>query len=567
MKNISLTKGQDGFYVAVLDMPGRPVNVFSEDMMADLAAVIDQVSADCAAGDAPKGLILTSGKSTFVAGADLGMIQDFGAMRFRADWQQMRDRFSYLGKLFRRLEKLPVPVVSAINGLALGGGLELAMASHGRVAIDGPQVQLGLPEIILGLLPGAGGTQRAPRLVGLSKGLQMLLIGAPLSPVEGLEAGLVHKLSSADDLIDTAKQLAVELGAGAPWDKAEYQQDAEDLAFLGENFNKWALEQCGIDANTAALYPAYNAILKCVGDGFSLDIDAGSDVEWDVFVDLMSHPIASNMVTTCFLSKTAATKLSMAALPKAETPASYATVGGLELHEKTFRKVAKTGVDDAAITVGPVGASADLLVRNLLEANDASGATPELRVVGELKRNEAFELYRGESEQAGAAALALVLKSGKPVVVTDSAVSVNGVLLDACARLGKDGDSAALLRAAVAVGLSDTMISAMGLTPQSDVAWGEEDQAAGIDLLAQLSLTGFEFAKSALSGDEARDVAMLAGTDLLSVYGVGFPKWTGGPLSCLTMFQRGELTSSSVDTSAADLAFKGPLGYQVAKVA
>src|SRR5690606_12568284 len=108
----------------------------------------------------PRGLIISSGKSSFVAGADLGMIQDFGAMRFRADWQQMRDRYSHLGKLFRRLEQLPLPVVAAVNGLALGGGLELAMACHARVCVDAPHAQLGLPEILLGLLPGAGGTQR-----------------------------------------------------------------------------------------------------------------------------------------------------------------------------------------------------------------------------------------------------------------------------------------------------------------------------------------------------------------------------------------------------------------------
>lgn len=566
MKNISLNKDQDGFYVAVLDMPGRPFNVFSEDMMADVSSLIDQVLAECAAGNGPKGLILTSGKSSFVAGADLGMIQDFGAMRFRANWQEMRDRFSYLGKLFRRLEKLPVPVVSAVNGLALGGGLELAMASHGRVAIDGPQVQLGLPEIILGLLPGAGGTQRAPRLVGLTKGLKMLLGGAPLSPAEALECGLIHKTSSAEMLIETAKQLALELGAGAPWDKPGYQQDAEDLQFLGDTFNKWALELCGIDADTAAQYPAYNAILKCVGDGFGLDIDTGSDVEWDVFVDLMSHPVASNMVTTCFLAKTAATKLSMARLPKADTPASYAAVGGLELHEKTFRKVAVVDVAEAAIKVGPVGAEdAALCLRDLLTDNAESGAKPELRVVGDLKKNEVLELYSGSDQQAAASALALVLAAGKPVVVSESAISVNGLLLSACKKVASGKDQAALLRAAVAVGLGSVMIDAMGLAKKGEVVWDEADKAAGTDLLAQLSLEVYRFAEARLSGDEGRDVAMLAGIDLLSVYGVGFPKWTGGPLSCLTMFQRGELSSAAIELGGVEFVFKGALGYQVAK--
>ncbi|AKH69064.1 enoyl-CoA hydratase/carnithine racemase [Spongiibacter sp. IMCC21906] len=566
MKNITIKTEADGFIVAVLDMPGRPFNVFSEDMMADLETLIEQVLTDCNAGNAPKGLVLTSGKSSFVAGADLGMIQDFGAMRFTANWQQMRDRYSNLGKLFRRLETLPVPVVAAVNGLALGGGFELAMACHGRVCVDAPHAQLGLPEVVLGLLPGAGGTQRLPRYIGLAPGLEMLLGGASLSPSAALERGVVDKLASQEDLISSAISLAGEISAGARWDKEGFELDSDDLAKIGDGFNDWALALCGIDKNTADLYPAIPAILKCVGDGFAKDIDAGSDVEWDVFVDLMSDPVASNMVTTCFLAKTAATKLSLAQLPKVEPVASYAALDGVELNPKVFRKVTQLASGEAELNVGPVGdEAADVFLAAQSASTPASGATPEFRFVGDFTKSEVLELYVGTDLEKAAKAMSLAQTSGKSVVLSRSAESVNKVLLATCGAIAANSDAQALTRAVAAVGLSKQMAEALSVDYAPTLEVQAADKQFGLDILAELSLAVATFAAAALTGDEDKDATLLAGIDLLSVYGTGFPKWSGGPLSCLTMFQRGELSSSKMNIADLEWTFKSPWGYKASK--
>ena len=141
MENIALAIRGDGIGIgiATLDMPGRPFNVFSEQMMDDLELTLER------ACDELRGLVICSGKGSFMAGADLVMIRDFANMRFAADRQAMRDRFSRLGRLFRRIELAPIPIVAAINGLALGGGLELAMACHGRVCVNSDSALLGLP--------------------------------------------------------------------------------------------------------------------------------------------------------------------------------------------------------------------------------------------------------------------------------------------------------------------------------------------------------------------------------------------------------------------------------------
>ena len=132
MENIQLEIDSRGIALAVFDMPGRPFNVFSEAMMADLSSLIDTVESS---GDTIKGLFITSGKSAFVAGADLAMIQDLGAMRFSAHKTEMRQRYSYVDALFSRLGRLRVHVVSAYRGLAVVGGDQVAAAGHERVVL------------------------------------------------------------------------------------------------------------------------------------------------------------------------------------------------------------------------------------------------------------------------------------------------------------------------------------------------------------------------------------------------------------------------------------------------
>jgi enoyl-CoA hydratase/carnithine racemase len=298
MENIGLEIRAGNIGVATLDMPGRPFNVFSEQMMDELELVIEQACGEL------QGLVICSGKNSFVAGADLRMIKDFANMRFEADREAMRNRFSRLGRLFRRIEQAPIPVVAAINGLALGGGLELAMACHGRVCVDSESRLLGLPEILLGLLPGAGGTQRLPRIVGIPQALKMLLGGAPVTPQFALEYGLVDHLVREGDLLERALTLAATIRPEARWDQPDWRLPEVDRALLSSpGWRQYCLTVGGWSGRQHDLYPAVASIIDCVGRGAELSLDEGCDVEWDIFVELMSDPVAANMVVTGFLNK------------------------------------------------------------------------------------------------------------------------------------------------------------------------------------------------------------------------------------------------------------------------
>lgn len=569
MKNIAVTADSSGVMVATLDMPGRPFNVFSEAMMADLAALIELIEKAVAAGQPPAGLVITSGKSSFVAGADLAMIQDFGAMRFSATWQEMRDRYSYLGKLFRRLEKLPVPTVAAVNGLALGGGLELAMACHGRVCIDAPYVQLGLPEVLLGLLPGAGGTQRLPRYVGLELSTKMLLDGKPLSAAQAKASGLVDRLASAENLVATASEMVLSMSAGARWDSPEYRMATDvAVATTDPGFRHWACQVAGISDRDAKLYPAVDAIINCLVGGYTKPIDAACDVEWDIFVDLMSNPVSSNMVTSCFLSKTAATKQSLVGLPAVSAPTSFALLGDLDLGKNPFKKMARQAEADFYIAAasGDDG-RADLLVHQLGSAPSGTGAKPVLRLVNNFARSEVVELAAAESAESNARAMAVLQRSAKAIVLSRSAQSVNEVLLTAM--------RAAHANAGVSAQNFYTQCEAVGLESLARIAIDDlavpaqntqvPNKELGLPLLLGLSVAVYDWLTSQLSDDDSANDALLAGVDLLAIYGVGFPKWTGGPLSCLSMFQRGELAYSGSQELIAQLQwqFKNELGYKL----
>ena len=154
--------GADGVLLATIDMPGRAMNVFSLELMNALDGLMDEVERN----DAIRSVVLTSGKSSFLAGADLIMVRGYTECAGSASADEMFELCGRLGRQFVRLEESVKPWVAAVNGLAMGGGLELAMACRERLVTDKARTQLSLPEVRWGLLPGAGGTQRMPRLIG-----------------------------------------------------------------------------------------------------------------------------------------------------------------------------------------------------------------------------------------------------------------------------------------------------------------------------------------------------------------------------------------------------------------
>ena len=207
----------DGILLLTIDVPGQTMNVITPEVNADLAAAVARIKSD----DAVKGAVLTSGKASgFMAGADLkGMAEIFGdggGDPAKSKMANLFDGVYALNKQLRELETCGKPVAVAINGLALGGGLEFTLACHYRVCADNPKIVLGLPEVLVGLFPGGGGTQRLPRLIGRSDAMLMLLTGEPMDAADALRTGLVSRVVPRAALRDEALAIARRIAANAP---------------------------------------------------------------------------------------------------------------------------------------------------------------------------------------------------------------------------------------------------------------------------------------------------------------------------------------------------------------
>ena len=205
-ENFGFEVDGDGIALITWDMPDRSMNVLSQGSMGDLADIIEKIVGD----DAIKGAVLTSGKSAFCAGADLSMMGGQAGSGDGSQSKEERVKALYennlkFNMLLRRLETCGKPVAAAVNGTALGGGLEVTLACHARIVGDNPKTQLGLPESKVGLLPGGGGTQRLPRLIGAAAALPLLLQGTALKPAKAVEMGIATKLVKPGEEVAEAK--------------------------------------------------------------------------------------------------------------------------------------------------------------------------------------------------------------------------------------------------------------------------------------------------------------------------------------------------------------------------
>jgi enoyl-CoA hydratase/carnithine racemase len=290
----------DGILLATIDMPGRSMNVFSAALMDELDALMDRVDGD----PAVRSVVLTSGKPAFLAGADLEMIRDYTVSARTLNREQLFELCGRLGRQFVRLEAQTKPWVAAVNGIAMGGGLELAMACRARLVTDDPRTLLGLPEVRWGLLPGAGGTQRLPRIVGFEAGLALLLSGRSMSPAEAVERGVFKAAVPPDRLLDEARALARSL-QGRPWDAAAkfpHLAQADVPAHAPETVHALA-RQHGISDADVRDYPAYATIIDCVLLGARHPLSEATAIEMRQFLRLMIDPVAGNMVRTLFLNR------------------------------------------------------------------------------------------------------------------------------------------------------------------------------------------------------------------------------------------------------------------------
>lgn len=289
----------DGLATITFDEPGSPVNTMCADWQRDLTTVTGLVVRDKAL---IKGIILASAKSTFFAGADLK-----GTMRLKAsDARQVYAEIEQTKKNFRTLETLGVPVVSCINGAALGGGWEVALVGHHRVAIDHPKIQLGLPEITLGLIPGASGITKMTRLLGLQGAQPYILESRLFSPREALELGLVHALA-IDEL---SLRAAAEAFIGAhpqarhPWDEKDYKMPGGTPS-NPKIASMLSVAPAVLRQKTQGLYPAPEAALAAMVEGAMVDYDTALRIESRYLAQLLVSPVAKNMINAFFFDMNA----------------------------------------------------------------------------------------------------------------------------------------------------------------------------------------------------------------------------------------------------------------------
>ncbi|TIS92471.1 3-hydroxyacyl-CoA dehydrogenase NAD-binding domain-containing protein [Mesorhizobium sp.] len=303
--NFTLDIDADGIALVTWDMPGRSMNVFTEEVMLELNAIVDKVAGDAAI----KGAVITSGKDTFSGGADITMLQKMLAT-FAADkasdpekaTRALFDNAGYMTGLFRKLETSGKPWVSAINGTCMGGAFELSLACHGRVAADSDKVRMALPEVKIGIFPGAGGTQRVPRLTDQQQALQMLTSGQTLSPQKAKSMGLIHEIAEPNKLVETAKAMIRNgLKPVAPWDEKGFKLPGGPI-YSAAGANLWPPAIAILRRETYGNYPAAAAILKCVYEGLLVPFDTALRIEQRYFTEIMQTREAAAMIRSLFVS-------------------------------------------------------------------------------------------------------------------------------------------------------------------------------------------------------------------------------------------------------------------------
>ncbi|WP_439861757.1 3-hydroxyacyl-CoA dehydrogenase NAD-binding domain-containing protein [Pseudomonas sp. MBLB4136] len=289
---IRYEKGPDNIVVLTMDMPGQSANTMNAAYREAMGQVIERLEAE---RDAIAGVIISSAKKTFFAGGDLNELIKVGKADAK-DFYQMILRIK--GQL-RRLETLGKPVVAAINGAALGGGWEICLACHQRIALDSASVQLGLPEVTLGLLPGGGGVVRMVRLLGLEKALPYLLEGKKVRPQAALKAGLIDQLASDQgDLLAKARAwIVANPEARQPWDEQGYRMPGGTPS--SPNVAQMlAIAPSVLREKTRGCLPAPEKILCAAVEGAQVDFDTAQLIEARYFTELTTGQVAKNMIGT-----------------------------------------------------------------------------------------------------------------------------------------------------------------------------------------------------------------------------------------------------------------------------
>ncbi len=409
--SVRYDRDDDGIVVLTLDDPESSANTMNERYVASMGAALDRLEAE---RDEITGVVVTSAKKTFFAGGDLkGMVQ--------AGPDDAADVFALAETVkaqLRRLETLGRPVVAAINGSALGGGLEIALACHRRIAVDDPRTQLGFPEVTLGLLPGGGGVTRTVRMLGLSSALMdWLLLGPRVRPAQAKEKGLVDALvASPDELLPAAKGWIQanrddEEAATQPWDRPGYKMpggtpsNPKLAAFLPAFPANLRKQLKGAD------YPAPKAILAAAVEGAQVDVDTASRIESRYLTSLITGQNSKDMIQAFFFDLQAINAGSL-------------RPDGFETFAPTKVAVLGAGMMGAGIAYSCARSGIEVVLKDVSTENAENGKAYSEKLL-------AKQVSRGKiSEAAAREVLARITPTGDPADVAGCDLVIEAVFED-----------------------------------------------------------------------------------------------------------------------------------------
>lgn len=378
MSAIHYDLGSDQILTLTIDMPGQSANTMNADFRAALTETVGKVKSDL---DNIRGIIVTSAKKTFFAGGDLKELYKVT----REDAGAFEDMVNGMKAEMRVLETSGKPIVAAINGSALGGGLEICLACHHRVVLDEDKIQLGLPEVTLGLLPGGGGTQRLPRMIGLEAAFPFLMEGKKVNPKAALKAGIVNELaSSTDDMMAKARAfIDANPKSQQPWDQKgfKFPGGAPHHPAMAQ---KLAIAPAMLKQKTKGCYPAPERILSAAVEGAQVDFDNGSLIETRYFAELVIGQVAKNMTGTFWFQLNAIN-------------AGESRPQGVEM--ETFRKVGVLGAGmmGAGIAYSTATRGLDVVLKDVSTENAEKGkAYSEKLLAKKVSRGRMTEEQKAE---------------------------------------------------------------------------------------------------------------------------------------------------------------------------
>lgn len=487
--NFTVETDADGIALVTWDMPGKSMNVFTEEVMSELDAIIDATVADSAV----KGVVITSGKSSFSGGADLSMIkamftlyQQEKAANPDGAAQKLFDLVGLMTGLFRKLETCGKPWVSAINGTCMGGALEMSLACHGRVASNAKSVKIALPEVKVGIFPGAGGTQRISRLTDAQSALQMMTTGQSLNASRAKAMNLLHQVVEPDQLIPAAKQMIKDgLKPVAPWDEKGFKVPGGGI-WTPAAAQLWPAAPAILRRETSGNYPGALAILKCVYEGLQVPFDTALKIEQRYFTQVLQTTEAFSMIRSLFISMQELNKGARrpAGVPKTE-----------------LRKIGVVGAGFMGASIAYVTAAAGFEVT--LIDRDIEAATKG-RGVGEGLVKDSIGKGRLTQEE-GAALLSRITPSADYTDLKDADLVIEAVFEDRAVKKAVIEQVEAVIPETTVFASNTSTLPITGLAENSK----RPDQFIGVHFFSpveKMMLTEVILGKS--TGDRALAVAL-----------------------------------------------------------